>query len=117
MQIAEQPTGEAHAEPAISEPDRYICPLAYRSKCPAQLRLTKAPTNVVLEKINSHDAEVHSKDHAKGLKWQQKEPIGQAVSVAPELRCELAIFIVILQGSSLTRLTTGACAENVVFDE
>ena len=38
---------------------RYICPLAYRSKCPAQLRLTKGPTSVVLEKINSHDAYVH----------------------------------------------------------
>ena len=62
---------------------RYICPLAYRSKCPASLRLTKGPTSVVLEKIHSHDAEVHSKDHAKGLKWQQKESIAQAVSVAP----------------------------------
>ena len=62
---------------------RYQCPLAYRSKCPAQLRLTKGLTSVVLEKKNSHDAEVHSKDHAKGLKWQQKESIAQAVSVAP----------------------------------
>ena len=52
-------------------------------KCPAQLRLTKGLTSVVLEKKNSHDAEVHSKDHAKGLKWQQKESIAQAVSVAP----------------------------------
>ena len=39
------------------------------------------PTSVVLEKINSHDAEMHSKDHAKGLKWQKKESIAQAVSV------------------------------------
>ena len=59
---------------------RNICPLAYRSKCPAQLRLIKGLTSVVLEKIHSHDA---SKDHAKGLKWHPKESIAQVVSVAP----------------------------------
>ena len=43
-----------------------ICPPAYRSKCPAQLRLTKGPMSVVLEKKNSHNAEVHSTAHASG---------------------------------------------------
>ena len=40
---------------------------------------------VVLEKKYSQDAEVHSNDHAKDLKWQHKESTAhwaQAVSVA-----------------------------------
>ena len=52
----------------------FSCPLVYHSKC---------LMSVVLEKKNSHNAKVHSKDQAKCLKWQQKESIAQAVSVAP----------------------------------
>ena len=55
-------------------------------KCPAQLRLTKGPNrqmSVVLETKNSNDAEVYSNPHAKGLKWQQKRYVAQAVLVAP----------------------------------
>ena len=47
-----------------------------------------------LEKINSHYAEVHSTDHAKGLQCQQNEAIAQADLVAPlqsetQIHCNL----------------------------
>ena len=53
----------------------YFCPLAYCSKGPAHLQLTKGPISVVLAKKNSHYAKVHSNDHAKVPKCQQKETI------------------------------------------
>ena len=45
----------------------YICPLKYHSKCPAQMQMTMGQMSVVLEKKNSHNAEEHSYNHAKGL--------------------------------------------------
>ena len=67
----------------------YIYPPAYRSHCPAQLRLTKDrdPMSVVLYIKNFHDAEVQSNDHAniaKGRMWQQKESTAQAFLVGQE---------------------------------
>ena len=48
--------------------------------------------SVVLEKKNSNDAKVHSKDHAMGLKWLQKESIAQAVLCLEASRQYYRIF-------------------------
>ena len=54
------------------------------SSCTLQtLSCTKTIDQGSDEEENSCDAEMHSNDHAKGLKWQQKASIAQAALVAP----------------------------------
>ena len=66
---------------------RYHCPLAYRCKCSAMLRVTRTGTKVLFEVADMHGAETHTveKDRSKHLKWEQRESVVRAVQVAPLL--------------------------------
>ena len=78
--------------------------------CPVVI--DKGPMSVVLEGAQHNG-------NAKGLKWQQKESIAQAVSIVPLISGlrSVAIFIVIFKRSASTRLTTGAWGMKVVLDD
>jgi hypothetical protein len=66
---------------------RYRCPLAFRCKCRAMLRVTRTGTKVIFEVADMHGPETHTveKDQSKHLKWEQRESVAKAVQVAPLL--------------------------------
>ena len=66
---------------------RYRCPLNFRCKCKAMLRITRSGTKVIFEVADMHGPETHApkKDKSKYLKWEQRESVAKAVQVAPLL--------------------------------
>ena len=63
----------------------YDCPLSskYNCNCPAKLRVSWGPKQVVMQKANMHTAESHAVDNRKFLKHQQRNAVAVAVKASP----------------------------------
>jgi hypothetical protein len=63
----------------------YDCPLSskYNCNCPAKLRVSWGPKQVVMQKVNMQTAESHAVDNLKFLKHQQRIAVAVAVKASP----------------------------------
>ena len=63
----------------------FRCPLRYRCKCKAGMRIMETSTWKSLERCGEHNATSHDEDHSKYLKHQQIVAVTDAVTIAPAL--------------------------------
>ena len=62
----------------------YKCPMNYRCRCPARVRICTGKDYIRLEFHGTHDALSHAADKSKTLSYKQIVTIHDAVMVAPK---------------------------------
>ncbi len=62
----------------------YKCPMQYRCKCKAQVRVIAGKDYKQLEFYGTHDENSHATDHSKKLKYKQIDAIYDSVMIAPK---------------------------------
>ena len=63
--------------------DLYECPLKGRCKCKCQVLVSRSLPQIQLFIKSRHDAASHANDNSRGLTYQQRKTIEQAVRTAP----------------------------------
>ena len=63
----------------------YKCPMCYRCRCDARIRITIGPDFTQIEKHGEHNVNSHDEDRSKYLKHDQIIAVSDAVTTAPNL--------------------------------